>query len=112
VKQAVASAALAAVVLGAIIGYGLSSPRSGGAIWVSGLAAMLAGTAALVAVLVLTLVGLRRATERRRAQSAPATHASEQVQASDPVRSSQFSPSITLRNGAAVRRFRDGAADE
>lgn len=65
-KQAVAAAALAAVVLGAIIGYGLGSPRSGGAFWVSGLAVMLVGTAGLVAVLVRALAELRGATERRR----------------------------------------------
>ena len=71
-KQAVASAALAAVVLGAIIGYGLGSPRSGGAFWMSGLAVMLAGTAALVAVLVRTLTELRGATERRRVRDGAA----------------------------------------
>lgn len=111
-KSAVASAALAAVVLGAIVGYGLGSPRSGGVIWVSGLVAMLAGAAALVAVLARTVKGLRQATERRRAGSAPGARASERIRPSDPLPGSRLSPSVALSNSAAVRRFRDGAADE
>jgi hypothetical protein len=128
------AAALAAVVLGAIIGYGLGSPGPVGVLWTVGLAVMLAGTAVLVAVLIRSMAGLRRATERRRTEPtaasiaaptakpsasgpapAPAPRASERTRASERIRTPdlvQISPAAAMRNGAAVRRYRDGAADE
>jgi hypothetical protein len=67
--------ALGAVVLGAIIRSGSHSPGSG-VTWTVGLSIMLAGTAALAAVLLQRMTGLRRATERRRAEepTVPGAH--------------------------------------
>jgi len=53
-------AALVAVVIGAIIGYTWGAPGSG-VIWTIALSVMVAGAAALTAVLIRTVFGLRRA---------------------------------------------------
>ena len=109
------AAALATVVLGAIIGYGLGSTRQVGVLWTVGLAAMLVGTAVLLGVLIRTMTGLRRVTARRRREPAvPAPRVPEQTGPPERVHLAQISSSDMYRNGAAVRRFRDGdsAADD
>lgn len=95
--------ALVAVVLGAIIRSGSNSPGFG-ATWTVGLSMMLAGTAALTAVLLQTMTGLRRATERRRAEPiGPAARIPQQIDSADRAPTTQ---------NAAVHRYPDDVADD
>jgi hypothetical protein len=112
VRTRLIAAALITVALGAIIGYGPGSPGSGVA-WTIGLSMMLAGTAGLTAVLIRTMTGLRRTTERRRAGStAPVPRAPGTISRPGQAPVSQISASAALRNSVPIRRLRDGAADE
>ena len=96
-RAGLAAAAFLAVVLGAVVGYGWGAPGSGTLIWTVALAVMLAGTAVLAAVLIRTMAGLHRT----KAPLPP-----EQTHRPDPV---ELSQSATRHNGAAIRRYRDGA---
>ena len=104
------AAALAAVVLGAIIRSGSASPGSG-TTWTVGLSMMLAGTAGLTAVLLQTMTGLRRATERRRAQ--PSASGPRTPRLINPTQGSttQTSSSAALCETAVVYRYPDAAAE-
>jgi uncharacterized membrane protein len=89
-------AALVAVVLGAVVGYAWGAPGSG-VIWTIGLSAMLAGAAVLSAVLARNVVGLRRVKASRRRE---------------PLLQLSTSAHPALRDSAAIRRYRDGAAHD
>jgi hypothetical protein len=102
--------ALVAVVLGAIIRSGSDSPGFG-VTWTVGLSMMLAGTAALTAVLLQTMTGLRRATERRRAEPvAPGPRTPQRIDPADRVQITRLPPSADPYQRAAVHRHPDAVA--
>ena len=103
--------ALVAVVLGAIIRSGSNSPGFG-ATWTVGLSMMLAGTAGLTAVLLQTMTGLRRATERRRAAPVSSGPRTPRLIQSAQGSITQISPSAALCETAVVHHHPDTAADD
>jgi len=93
--------ALVTVVIGTVVAYGWGSPESGTVYWTVGVAVQFAGTAGLAAVLLRTVVELRRVNVKQPRHSGPhAPLMSHQVRGPEPVETS----SAALRDGAAVRR--------
>jgi hypothetical protein len=112
VRTRLIATALVAVVLGAIIRSGSDSPGFG-VTWTLGMSMMLAGTAALTAVLLHTMTGLRRATERRRARPiAPGPRTPQQIDSADRAPITQISPSAVLCESGTGQRYPDGVADD
>lgn len=100
---ATATAALLVVVVGTALAYGWG-PSSTLA-RTTGLLLIVAGTATLAGLLVRNLLGLRRVTRTHR-HEATSYPVDEQLHRSAPMHMSAMS---ALRNGAASRRFADGA---